>query len=689
MRQTATYGGSMNRTYVSRGRIENSEATDKNAEGDLVEGTLKEQLNWRALFGRFFQKCGWFEAYEEPVRFFSVDDARDVRPFITSHTWSLEKLFCRPRNSRYIAIIHGSGAVTRAQMKSSIACSAIGSFLVFFIILSVMVYLEAGAAATGFILAIAVLLSIPNFRSSYRLYKVGKDIIKGRTTSKDEKQNEAYATERDLEDVTFSERRRVGSDRLAGSDSEGLYLVSESYRVTSPSPRFAWVLFWIEFIFLFLWPTVSLFSIGNWPLGLLYFLIVGVSGLRHYVNAAIVMEEVGRIDLVDGKSERELWKNQSRLDDIVGNITRGRSRRFWVLLISVIAFAYLALFAGALGTDQESEEIEDPSYTYLNDFEYQPVEDSLRYPTCHITSDLQESPLTSMADYIFLARVAYRGNITQQELDSWFGEGVAEDQPSLVSSYREENSVDSQVSFKLITYPMRESTDGVSRDFAYLAIRGTTNQWEALTDAQLWSPAFMMQFLRELLPFGSIWAPVMPSFIRALTAIESNSIEEISFYKDTVRFAEFLQSGDYGGVAVTGHSLGGGLSMMTGAIAHVPSVALSGPNTMLTRRSLDPPVSTEELDRYTFNIIPERDIVPMIDDRAQNFQQIRCNADYTDVIGCHDTTRALCEAIYTCGSDGRPPLCECVTLFGFPEPQPIDPNSGITFAEACNITVSL
>ncbi|KAL7567975.1 hypothetical protein ACA910_019683 [Epithemia clementina (nom. ined.)] len=688
LRQLATYGGSMNRTYVSRGHIEDSEYTDKSSADDLVEGTLHERKNLRARIGMLFAECGWFEHMEIKQRFFTVEDARDVRPFITSHTWSLEKLFCRPRNSRYIAIIRGSGAVTRSQMKSSMLCSLIGSFLIFLIILSVMVYLEAGATTTGFILAIAVLLFIPNLKSTFRLYKVGKDIIGARTKSKNEGSGQHRRhTVTNVEDVTFSARARPDFINPE-TDSEGLYLVNEAYRVTRPSHKCAWALFWLEVALLFAWPTASLFGIGNWPLGILYFLIVGISGLRYYVNAAVVMEEVGHLNFFNGKTEREIWKNQSRLDDIVGNITRGRSRGAWVLLISIVAFAYLALFVGALGSDQESQQTEDPSYTYLSDFQYSPVENSLRYPTCQMTSNLQESPLTSMADYIFLARVAYRGNITQRELDSWFGEGVAIDQADLVSKYRTENNVDSKVSFKLITYPKLNSSESNASDFAFLAIRGTTNQWEALTDAQLWSPALMMQFLRELLPFGSIWSPVMPWFIQALTAIESNSIEDISFYKDTVRFVEFLKKGDYAGVTVTGHSLGGGLSIMTGAIAHVPAVALSGPNTMLTRRSLEPPVSREELDRYSFNIIPERDIVPMIDDPAQNHQTIRCNADYTDVIGCHDTTRALCEVISTCGTEGRPALCECVTQFGFPEPQPIDPDSNITFAEACNITAS-
>jgi hypothetical protein len=164
-------------------------------------------------------------------------------------------------------------------------------------------------------------------------------------------------------------------------------------------------------------------------------------------------------------------------------------------------------------------------------------------------------------------------------------------------------------------------------------------------------------------------------------------------------------------------SIGGGLSIITGAQAQIPAVGLSGPNTMLTRLSLRPQVEANDLDKYTFNIVPERDVVPMLDDKAQNYQFIRCTAGYTDVVGCHDSTRyerllliaskngwhlhgfshdyilvffvgnnehidlsSLCEVIYTCGTGKRPALCECVTMFGYPEPKP----TGFrTFAEAC------
>jgi hypothetical protein len=51
---------------------------------------------------------------------YSIDDARDVRPFVTFHTWGLEKIFCRPHNSRYIAGF-GGGFDRKLAMEETIA----------------------------------------------------------------------------------------------------------------------------------------------------------------------------------------------------------------------------------------------------------------------------------------------------------------------------------------------------------------------------------------------------------------------------------------------------------------------------------------------------------------------------------------------------------------------------------------
>jgi lipase ATG15 len=148
-------------------------------------------------------------------------------------------------------------------------------------------------------------------------------------------------------------------------------------------------------------------------------------------------------------------------------------------------------------------------------------------------------------------------------------------------------------------------------------------------DAQLWSAAACFQLLRFILPIGGIFTNIFDEMVKAISWLESSSIESVSFYMETTAFVRTLQqSGVYRSLQVTGHSLGGGLSIITGAQTGVPAVALSGPNAMISRKSFDPPVSVDALNTKTFNIVPERDPVPRFDDKAQLFQNIQCRAPY-------------------------------------------------------------
>ena len=123
--------------------------------------------------------------------------------------------------------------------------------------------------------------------------------------------------------------------------------------------------------------------------------------------------------------------------------------------------------------------------------------------------------------------------------------------------------------------------------------------------------------------------------------------------------------------------------MITGAQTQTPAVGLSGPNTIITRKTLYPTVSVADLDKYTFNIIPDRDPVPAIDDPAKNVQNIHCLAPANNFVDCHTSTRSLCEIQYTCGSGNRPTLCDCHLYFGYPKPEQIGSR---TFEEACPTT---
>jgi lipase ATG15 len=130
-----------------------------------------------------------------------------------------------------------------------------------------------------------------------------------------------------------------------------------------------------------------------------------------------------------------------------------------------------------------------------------------------------------------------------------------------------------------------------------------------------------------------------------------------------------------------GYYAGGGLAIVTGAKTGVQAVAISGPNAMISRQRFG--VTAEDLETYTFNIIPDRDPVAMIDDPSKNLQRIECRASQTDFMSCHNIVRSLCEAQYICGSGNRPVLCDCATKFDYPEPIPRNGTTS-SFRDVCS-----
>jgi len=439
-------------------------------------------------------------------------------------------------------------------------------------------------------------------------------------------------------------------------------------------------MFGIEFFFLFLWPFLALVTVGSPSFGFIYFLIVVFTALRAYLNSAIVLEEVGNFDLVDGeKDSREKWFNQSRLATITHDVSRSRAKGMWTSILGFFLFCFVFLFLVAVA--QQGDTTSDFKFTYMPDFYYEQQED-LQYPTCSIGKGLVGvgGSQTDISDFVYVAALAYRDpTITQDELDQWFGEDVAFDNEDLVQAYRTANNVQSAVSFKLITFPN-------VGNLALLAIRGTANAWDALSDAQLWSAAMVFQGLRFFLPMSELWTPMMHRLNNIISWAASETINKVAFYRETTAFAKHLlemkEAGTFANVQITGHSLGGGLSIITGAQTGIPAVAVSGPNAMISRDTFDPPVTIDALNSKTFNIIPDRDFVPRFDDTAALFQKVRCTTEPSDFAGCHDGRRTLCEILYTCGTGDRPALCDCTCEFGYPEPKAKDGVTS-TFEEIC------
>jgi len=610
------------------------------------------------------------------VELFDMDDIQGNRPFLTRDTWSLEKIFCRDTKSRYVVVHDGPDAVTRAQIHSSVACFVIGNSLGLAVFAAFLHWFGASIMVITVATLLILVCQVSRLKFAMSLTSVLRKI---------KLRNEDYKDKDGM--------------------SKGLFQVWRRFRVRQPRKNFCFLIFAMEVVFLFLWPLFTLYFIGNHKTCTVFLILGFIHFMRTYFDPAIVLEETNRmnyVDIPDRPDSDELhtkwsndlkyspshWTKQSRLSKIVNTVNRSKSVPFWKNFLSIFLFTLVALFALAIATKNQKQQ-SDFQLTFLDDFHYDQKKD-LPYPTCNIGKGEMIGPSGAstlhLSDYVFASVLAYGNtNVTQPQLDQWFGEGSATDNYEYVDKYRASVQDDSAVTYKFISFDRGKGENPMG----LLSIRGTVTAWDALTDLQLWSAAAVFQMLREVLPGGRIFSPILNHLVNMISWLASESINRVAFYKETTAFAKVLiEDKNYENIQVTGHSLGGGLAIITGAQANIPAIALSGPNAMIGRNTFFPPVTAEALNTMTFNVIPDRDIVPRLDDHGKLFQQINCIADSNDLFGCHSSLRSLCEIIFTCGTNGRPALCECHTMFGYPIPQAKE-NATETFEEACASVVDV
>ncbi len=165
---------------------------------------------------------------------------------------------------------------------------------------------------------------------------------------------------------------------------------------------------------------------------------------------------------------------------------------------------------------------------------------------------------TSLADFSFLSIVAYEDrDTTKASLDTWFGSDMGDtssanaiDHQDIVEQfqavYDERKHGRSAVTYKLIGFP--------DQNVGVVSIRGTSNGWDAFTNAQLWSSAALTQGIRSILPLGDLLTPLLKYLVKAVSLIESRRLQNISYYRETTAFVTFLKKlGIYENIVITGH----------------------------------------------------------------------------------------------------------------------------------------
>jgi hypothetical protein len=481
MRQTQTYCGKIKSTYLASGYFADTEDTEDTKKSDIFEETRVEEFGWWANFTKWMPER-LFRQLDDPVKLHTIEDVQDFRPFLTKNTWSLERIFCRPKNSRYIAIISGPGSLTQSQIRSSLVCSLIGTVLIVLLVVSFLVWFRIGGAFVAFVFFICLFFAWNALSQARNIFKVAKDLENIRLNKKKKEGKDVESEVEDFEaeealqpdrqNYPTGESKRVW-EKAGTSPSEAVYLVSEYNRLNEITELFCWVMFALEIGFLFIFPLFTLLFI-NWNIGVMFLIVAPISGIRWYVNAAVVIEETGNMDLVGGATEEERWENKSRLNEIVGSITVGKSRKVWVSILGAGGFGFMAIFLGAVGSSTESTSTE--TFTYLPNFYYPPMSDDMRYPTCTLSNmNGGFGANSTLADFAFLSSIAYSPEErTQPALDNWFGDTIAIDEQDYVDAFRErEDPEKSAVFFKLFSFP--------EQSLAMIAIRGTSNNWDMVS----------------------------------------------------------------------------------------------------------------------------------------------------------------------------------------------------------------
>lgn len=688
--QTQRYSGQQKHQYLV---AEEDEAAEG---GYTFDDNHKPAKVKRSLYCRFTRLAClrfMYDTIDPPKRIYNTEEVRDVLPFVTKHSWGLESAFCSNANKRRIISAKGPSAVTRQQIFSSFACTIAGSLIIVLFIISFLVWFQTGVTTyVLFGISAIVCCAVPLVRGQMAVIQLYTDMNKedlieeggealenGKNTGIDE----------DVGDQTATECRN-GEEEDCKEVS--LYRVWETSRITQPKVWVCYTGILLEFFFLFVLPVSTLFGTRNRAIGIIFVIVAFFSFMRKYFDGAAIISELGSISEINIEHKPGKERNESsplmgeektlvlkaRLAEIIGNVSRSDAVNRWMIFFGVLLLFVSALFVSATNaTDGLGDR---PPIMLVNDYAYA-SEKSLQYPTCAMTKGFEisvdgDTRDTALGDYAFLSALAYETtNVTGYILPQWFGEGEAVDESALVTQFRTENgNTDSLVYFKLFTFPSVP-------DLAILAIRGSQTAWDWGVNMQLWSAAGLAQVVKWMLPFGWIWTPILDELVYFLHFIEAEQLSDISYYKTTTAAVNNFRE-TYDLIRVTGASLGGGLAIITGAQAKVPSVAISGLGVELSRIAVQPQVTIDDINKYVFNFIPDRDYIARVGGRPRQHQEAQCTAPNSSPFGCHSMWRSVCEINYRCGSNGRPVICRCHFQFGYPEPEPIG-NTTRSFKEAC------
>lgn len=485
LKQTAVYSGYRTEKYLACSDTVRMEVDRSIPDSSILEWSRQERVGLWARITKFSllstaSPSKWtpqlFSPVDPPEPLYTIEDVQELRPYVTKHTWSLERLFCRPRNSRYVVIVGGPGALTKGQIRSSLVCSIVGILVFFLLIMSVLVWMNFPALLIFIVMILCILASIPLLKDLRRLVYVTRKIF---DTRREKKRTQPEADKTDPVRAMASFVAKNSSRRqseMFDESNEGMFLVAQQARITKATERLCWIAFAFEMLFFYLYPMLALFLVQNFQLAILFIVVAGVSWIRHYINLVAVVEETGQLSLISGATAKTRWAKQSRLNDLIETISYNKTRQLWQYILTGCGLFGLILFIGA--SQDSFESTSTGGLTFVNGYAWTPLAEDVRYGTCDLSKSTTFGVNATIADFAFLAGLPYKTNeVAASQLEAWFQETNVTDDIATVQEFREQSGTqNSPVFFRLFRFALdNDHYRGV------ISIRGTQNNWDVVS----------------------------------------------------------------------------------------------------------------------------------------------------------------------------------------------------------------
>ncbi|KAI9183667.1 hypothetical protein H9P43_004585 [Blastocladiella emersonii ATCC 22665] len=156
-----------------------------------------------------------------------------------------------------------------------------------------------------------------------------------------------------------------------------------------------------------------------------------------------------------------------------------------------------------------------------------------------------------------------------------------------------------------------------------VAVRGTASIGDALQDAYIWATPSLIKMSSSLGSLASVWpARLTAWFVKFIT--DNVAFTGILYYEPVTDLVADLVARNRT-VVMAGHSLGGGIAQIVAAKKGVPAMALSSPGLGLSYLNYN--VTADAIARWSFNVVPFKDPVPMLDSQISTLMHIPCDQE--------------------------------------------------------------